>query len=254
VINHGSAATYSLSQQDVNLFWLSQDAQGHGIVVKAQDTAILRISTNAIEQDIQSYGSIADAIGFCHQVEGHSFYVLTFPSADKTWAYDLSTGQWHRRASIDGNGVLHRWRANCFAFAYGLNIVGDYQNGRLYALDSEVFTDAGTPVPRIVTFPHITSGGRRCMYSQFQTKMQVGSIVNTTTDNPPMATLRYSNDAGVTFVGSQQQPIGASGEYLTSPQFQRLSMARDRVFELSWSANADVALTGAWVNFRVAAT
>lgn len=254
VINHGSAATYSLAQQDVNLFWLSQDAQGHGIVVKAQDTAILRISTNAIEQDIQSYGSISDAIGFCHQVEGHSFYVLTFPSADVTWAYDLSTGEWHRRASIDGNGVQHRWRANCFAFAYGLNLVGDYQNGKIYSLDSGIFTDNGTAIPRIVSFPHITADGRRCMYSQFQIKAQVGYIANTPTYSPPMATLRCSDDAGVTYGNGVQQSLGASGQYITSPQWQRLGMARDRVFELSWSANADVAITGAWVNYRSAAT
>lgn len=254
VVNHGCAAPYSLAQQDVALFWLSQDAQGHGIIVKAQDTSILRISTNAIEQEIQTYSSISDAIGFCHQVEGHSFYVLTFLSADITWAFDLSTGQWHRRSSIDGNGVLHRWRPNCFAFAYGLNVVGDYQNGKLYSLDSKFYTDDGVAIPRVVTFPHLTQGGSRCMYSQFQAKMQVGSIVGTLTDDPPMATLRYSNDAGQTFVGSEQQSIGASGQYLTSPQWQRLGMARDRVFELSWSANADVALAGAWINYRVAAT
>jgi hypothetical protein len=254
VINHGSAAAYSLSQQDVNLFWLSQDAQGHGIVVKAQDTAILRISTNAIEQEIQTYGNIADAIGFCHQVEGHSFFVLTFPSADVTWCYDLSTGQWHRRVSIDGNGVQHRWRANCFAFAYGINIVGDYQNGFLYALDSTYFTDNGTEIPRIATFPHITNGGKRCLYSQLQAKMMVGQIANTPVDQAPQISLRYSDDGGQTFSSAPSQSIGASGEYLTSPQWQRLGMARDRVFELSWSADADVALTGAWVNFRTAAT
>jgi len=249
VVNHGC-----LAQQDISLFWLSQDAQGEGIVVRAQDTSILRISTNGIEQEIQTYGNISDAIGICHQVEGHSFYVLTFPSADVTWAYDLSTGQWHRRSSIDGNGVLHRWRANCFAFAYGMNLVGDYQNGKLYSLDSTFFTDNGTAIPRVVTFPHLTQGGRRCMYSQFQAKVQVGYIANTPVDQAPQASLRYSDDGGVTFGDAVKQSIGASGQYITSPQWQRLGMARDRVFELSWSADADVALAGAWVNFRTAAT
>jgi len=254
VIDHGSAAPYSLSQQDVALFWLSQDRQGHGIVVRGQDTSIQRISTNAIEQEIQTYTTISDAIGFCHQVEGHSFFVLVFPSADVTWVYDLSTGQWHRRASIDGNGVLHRWRANCFAFAYGMNLVGDYQNGKLYALDSTFFTDDGTAIPRIVSFPHMAEGGRRCMYNQFQAKMMVGQIDNTETDDPPLAALRFSDDAGQTYSNAVTQSIGASGQYLTSPQWQRLGMARDRVFELSWSANADIALAAAWINFRVAAT
>ena len=92
------------------------------------------------------------------------------------------------------------------------------------------------------------------MYSQFQIKAQVGYIANTPTSTPPMATLRCSDDAGVTYGNGVQQSLGASGQYITSPQWQRLGMARDRVFELSWSANADVAITGAWVNYRVAAS
>ena len=254
VINHGCAATYSMSQMDVSMFWLSEDAQGNGIVVRAQETAILRISTNAIEEAIQGYSQISDAIGFCHQIDGHSFFVLTFPTADVTWAYDLSTGQWHRRASIDGNGKLHRWRANCFAFAYGQNLVGDYQNGHLYQLSGSFFSDDGTAIPRIVSFPHIVGNGQRLLYTQFQAKMQVGSIVDTPSSSPPQASLRWSDDAGVTFGNAVMQSIGASGEYITSPQWQRLGMARDRIFELSWSVDADVAIAGAWINYKAAAT
>jgi hypothetical protein len=92
------------------------------------------------------------------------------------------------------------------------------------------------------------------MYSQFQAKMMVGQIANTPVDQAPQISLRYSDDGGQTYGNSLMQSMGASGEYLTSPQWQRLGMARDRVFELSWSADADVALTGAWINFRTAAT
>jgi len=254
VINHGCAAPYSVSQMDVSLFWLSQDAQGHGIIVRAEGTSILRISTNAIESEIQTYGTIADAIGFCHQIDGHSFYVLSFPGADITWSYDLSTGQWHRRASIDGNGVLHRWRANCFAFANGQNLVGDYQNGNLYSIRDDVYTDNDVAIPRIVTLPHLVQGGNRVMYRQLQAKMQVGYQTNGQTAAPPVANLRWSDDGGVTFGNSVSQSIGATGQYIVSPQWQRLGMARDRIFELSWSANANVALAGAWVNFRSAAS
>lgn len=254
VVNHGCAAPYSMAQTDVSLFWLSQDAQGHGIVVRAQDTIILRISTNAIEAAIQGYSTISDAIGFCFQMAGHTFYALTFPTADVTWCFDLSTGQWHRLASIDGNGILHRWRANSFSFAYGMNLVGDYQNGNLYALDSKYLDDAGTAIPCVVTFPHVTQDGRRVIYSQFQIKAQVGYTTGRPLVAAPQASLSWSDDAGITFGSPIMQSLGASGQYITSPQWQRLGMARDRVFRLAWTADADVALSGAWANFRVAAT
>lgn len=254
VINHGCAAPYSVAQTDVSLFWLSQDAQGHGIVVRAQDTTILRISTNAIEAAIQSYSTISDAIGICFQIAGHTFYALIFPTTDVTWCYDLSTGQWHRIASIDGNGVLHRWRANCFSFAYGFNLVGDYQNGRLYALDNKYLDDAGTAIPCAVTFPHVTQDGRRVTYAQFQIKAQVGYATGRPLVDAPEASLSWSNDAGASFGNPVTQSLGASGQYITSPQWQRLGMARDRVFRLTWTADADLALEGAWVNARAAAT
>jgi hypothetical protein len=136
-VDHGCAAAYSLSQMDVSLFWLVKDRQGRAVIVKTEGYAVVRISTHAIEQDIQSYDTIDDAIGYCHQIDGHAFYVLTFPNANKTWAYELATGQWHERASIDGNGNLVRHRGNCFSSAYDMGLVGDYQNGALYTYDQD---------------------------------------------------------------------------------------------------------------------
>lgn len=253
-INHGCAAPYSIAVIDNSMLCLSQDLQGNGIVVMSDGYAFKQVSTHAIEADIQSYATIADAIGYCHQIEGHAFYVLTFPTADKTWCYDIAEGKWHRRASIDANGLLHRHRSNCYAFAYGMNLVGDYQNGNLYELTNAVFTDNGAPIPRVRSFPHLVKDGNRIMYRQFQADMATGQITSGQTINPPQVALRWSDDKGFSFGNPVMQSMGAPGQYLTSPQWQRLGMARDRVFEISWSTDADTALNGCWVNFTPAAT
>lgn len=253
-VAHGCAAPYSVAAVDNSILLLSQDQQGHGVVVMSDGYAFRQVSTHAIEQDIQSYSTISDAIGYCHQIEGHLFYVLTFPTADKTWSFDIATGQWHRRASIDGNGVLHRHRSNCYAFAYGMNFVGDYQNGNLYTLSNEVFTDNGVPIPRIRSFPHMVEDGNRVIYRQFQADMATGQIADGDTADPPQLSLRWSDDKGFTFGNPVMQSMGATGQYITSPNWQRLGMARDRVFELSWSVNADTALNGGWINVVDAAT
>lgn len=248
-VDHGCAAPYSIAQIDINLIWLSQDRQGHGIVVKTNGYSVAQISTHAIEQEIQTYSNISDAIGYCHQIEGHAFYVLTFPTADKTWCYDLSTGQWHERSSIDGNGVLHRHRSNCFSFAYGYNIVGDYQNGNLYSLTNTVFTDNGTDIPRIRSFPHISTSGKRKVFQNLQADIATGQIVGGSAGTAPKLFLRFSNDKGRSFGNPVQSSLGATGEYLVSPQWNQIGMARDGVFEISWAANTDTALNGAWVRY-----
>src|SRR5206468_865949 len=98
---------------------------------------------------------------------GHAFYVITFPTADKSWGFELATKQWHELVWTDQNGNPHRHRANCCTYAYGQNIVGDWQTGELHALDPTQFTDNGRPIVRIRTFPHLINDGLRVTYNSF---------------------------------------------------------------------------------------
>lgn len=253
-IDHGCAAPYSLAQQDISLFWLSQDRQGEAVILQTIGYSVKRISTHAIEQEIQGYSIISDAIGYCHQIDGHAFYVLTFPTANKTWVYELATGQWHERASIDGNGQLIRHRGNAFAFAYGVNLVGDYQNGSLYAYDANYFLDGEQPIPRIRTFPHLINDGNRVEYIRFVADMEVGQGLGELSDAPPMISLRWSDTRGATFGNPVMQSMGATGQAYVSPQWRKLGTARDRIFELSWSAPVKTALNSAFVETRGSAS
>lgn len=253
-VDHGCAAAYSLAQQDVFLFWLTQDRQGEAVIVKSAGYGVVRISTHAIEQDIQAYNRIDDAIGYCHQIEGHAFYVLTFPTEDKTWVYELATGQWHERGSVDSNGVLTRHRANAFAFAYGHGHVGDYQNGSLYVYDQNWYLDGEQPIPRVRTFPHVVGKGNRIEYTQFVADLEVGQTGGMLSSAPPMVSLRWSDTRGATYGNPVMQSMGATGQVFVSPQWRRLGSARDRVFELSWSAPVKTALNGAWIETEASET
>ena len=253
-VDHGCAAPYSISQIDIHLLWLSQDRQGKCIVVMTEGYSVRRVSPHALEEEFQQYSTVADAIGYCHQIEGHAFYVLTFPTADRTYCYDISTGQWHRRVSIDGNGVWHRHRSNCYAFAYGYNLVGDYQNGNLYSLTNTAYTDNGVAIPRSRTFPHLVRDGNRIIYDSFQADMAAGQIEGGTTADPPKVSLSWSDNKGFSYGNAVMQSMGATGQYIASPSWSRLGMARDRVFKLEWSADTNTALNGCWVRTRQCAT
>jgi len=138
----GCIAPYSVAKMDNSVFWLGADARGQGIVYRANGYQGLRVSTHAVEFAIQQYGNLADAVGYTYQQDGHTFYVLNFTDADTTWVFDAATGAWHERAGFR-NGDFKRHRGNCHARFNGNPIVGDYQNGRLYAFDLNVYADAG---------------------------------------------------------------------------------------------------------------
>ena len=253
-IEHGCIAKYSIAKWDNSVFWLSQDRQGRAMVVMTSGFAAQGISTHGITTIFQEFGIISDAIGYMLQFKGHIWYCLAFPSADATYVYDLETKQWFRWASIDNNGALHRHRANGATYAYGLNIVGDWQTGQLYALDPDVFTDNGMPIPRVRSFPHMLNDQNieRVTYRSFIADMEVGNddgaLDQSTPKNPPMVSLRWSDDRGKTYGNPVQQSLGAAGQYLTSIKWSRLGMARDRIFELSWSAPMKTTLNGAFVD------
>jgi hypothetical protein len=244
-VQHGCVAKYSVAAQDLSIYWLSQDLQGRIIVLRGNAYLALRISTHAIENEFDTYGVVSDAIGFTYQQEGHVFYCLCFPSANKTWCFDQATELWHQRAWTDNNGILNRHRMNCVANVYGKNVVGDWENGNLYEFSENTYTDVGQPITRIRGFPHMEHEGNRISHRSFTADMAVGADTNA---GNPQVSLRWSDSRGATWSNNIEQSLGATGEYLTSVQWNRLGMARDRIYELSWSAPVNTALNGAWID------
>jgi hypothetical protein len=244
-IPHGCAAKYSLTFSDIALGWISNNLQGDAIIVKSEGYQVKRISNHAIEQEIQKFATIADAIGGTYQVNGHTFMVWHFPTADKTYAYDLATEQWHQLAWTDENGVLHRDRAGFYANAYGVIVGLDWGTGDLYKIDPTVYTDAGDPISFIRGFPHVLDEMRRLTHWALVVDMECGTIEDADAD--PQLNMRYSDDRGETWSDSLQVPLGRTGVYETSPQFTRLGMARDRVYELYWSENMKTALNAVYL-------
>lgn len=261
-INHGCAAQYSIATIDVLVFFIMQDQQGNGIVVQGQGYDLTEISTPRTVYEFKNYLDLTDAIGFCFQIADHPFYALVFPTANKGWLYDIGTKQWNEWNWTDANGVLNRPRANCFMFAYGQPLVGDWETGDLLKLSIDTYTDytsadavnstgATGPITCIRTFPHINNNNDRTTFNSFDADMEVGEILDA---SDPQISLSWSNDKGRTYGNPVNQSIGMTGEYLTVATWSRLGMARDRVFKLSWTANCKTALNGGFYESKRART
>lgn len=174
-VDHGCAAKYSVATYDDAIYWLSYDRAGQGIVMQGQNYQPKRISTYALEAEFTQFARIDDAIGMVYSLGGHAFYVLTFPTADTTIVYDITTGQWHEWKWIDTNGVEHRHRANCMYFINNMVMCGDWQNGNLYRVDPNAYTDAGQPIKRQRSFPHLVNEMDRVFYRQFVADIESGN-------------------------------------------------------------------------------
>ena len=246
----GCAAPYSVAKMDNGLFWLGSDARGNGMVYRANGYTGQRISTHAVEYAIQSYATISDAIGYTYQQDGHSFYVLLFPTGDATWVYDVATGGWHERARFE-NGQFYRHASNCQMNYNGEIVVGDYDNGNLYAFDLDVYADNGNPQKWLRSWRALSSDQntlKRTAQHSLQLDCETGVGLATGQGSNPQAMLRWSDDGGHTWSNEHWTSMGAIGSFGTRAIWRRLGMTekiRDRVYEVSGTDPVKVAIVGA---------
>ena len=246
----GCVSAYTLAKMDNGIFWLGADARGRGIVYRANGYTGQRISTHAVEWHIQQYGDISDALAYTYQQDGHSFYVLIFPSANTTWVYDVATQAWHERAGFS-NGSFTRHRSNCQMSFNNEIIVGDYENGNLYAFDMETYADNGQIQKWLRTWRALPSGQnnlRRTTHHSLQIDLETGVGLNLGQGSDPEVMLRWSDDGGHTWSNYHTSPVGKIGQYYHRTFFRRLGMTlklRDRVYELSMTDPVKTAIMGA---------
>jgi hypothetical protein len=277
----GCAAAFSVAKLDNSVFWLGQDARGEGVVYRSEGYNGRRISTHAVEWQIQQYANMSDVVGYTYQQDGHGFYVLNFPSANQTWVYDVATQGWHERAGLF-NGEFTRNRGNCQCNFRGTIIVGDFENGNIYSLDLTTYADNGEPQKWLRSWralPTGTNNLKRTAQHSLQLDCETGvglngvdqsiewffytssgdQLITTSGDlllfSPPTVEgadpevmLRWSDDGGHTWSNEHWASMGRIGQYGRRVFWRRLGMTmklRDRVYEVSGTDPVKIAIVGA---------
>jgi hypothetical protein len=192
----GCIAPFSVAKLDNGIFWLGADARGRGIVYRANGYTAQRISTHAVEWQIQQYSDMSDAIAYTYQQDGHSFYVLIFPSANTTWVFDVSTNLWHERAAFI-NGSFTRHRSNCQMSFNNEIVVGDHELGNIYAFDLNTFSDNGGVQKWLRSWRALPTGAndlKRTAQHSLQLDAETGAIDDSVTTTPVLIDVSDPND------------------------------------------------------------
>jgi hypothetical protein len=192
----GCIAAYSVAKLDNGIFWLGADARGRGIVYRASGYTATRVSTHAVEWQIQQYGTLSDAIAYTYQQDGHAFYVLIFPSANTTWVFDVATSVWHERAAFV-NGSFTRHRSNCQMSFNNEIVVGDHEVGNIYAFDLDVFSDDGQPQKWLRSWRALPTGTndlKRTAHHSLQLDAETGAIDDSVTTPVVIVDVSNPND------------------------------------------------------------
>lgn len=248
----GCTAPGSVAKLKDGLIWLGGDETGDGVVFHANGYQAAPVSTYTISQIIQAMPISSDAIGFVHQWSKHWFYELTFPTANITFVFDLTTKKWHQRASFSEVGFA-RNRSNCHCMVGSNDWIGDYQNGNIYTYGQNVFTDAGVNRRWLRSWralPEDQETSKAFSVDFLNIFFETGMTVPPGTN--PQICLRWSYDGGYTWPGSRFIPLGQVGQTAWKVFTNRLgstgfNKGTDLVFEISGSDPINIKITGAEV-------
>jgi hypothetical protein len=233
----GIAAQWSMSRMGNSFAYVSKNNRGEAMVVRMNGYFPERISTHAVETTLVNQ-NVSDAVAWTYQLEGHEVYVVSFPSVGEnglTWAYDNTTGLWHKWLYRNNSNQFERHRGNCCAFFNQQVLIGDYENGKIYQLSRSYYTDDGQPIRRIRRAPHIVSDLQRQYFHELQIQFQPGVGLSSGQGEDPQAMLRWSNDGGSTWSNEYWTSIGKQGKYQNRAIWRRLGWSRDKIFEVSIS-------------------
>lgn len=247
VVDVGAAAAFSIQNlPSGGIAFLGGDSSGQGIVYQTEGSQAKRISNPSIESIIRARTptEIAAATAWVYQQSGHIFYALNIPGLKSTLVNDLSTGLWHERTYLEAKEE-QRHRAECHAVGFGLNLVGDYANGNIYALDPDKLTDNGTSIARTRIAPHTTKGLKFLFHSSFQLDMETGvGLDGVGQGSDPKVMLQWSDDGGHSWSNEHWRDAGKIGEKRKRVIWRRLGCSRDRVYKVKITDPVKAVLIG----------
>lgn len=190
------------------------------------------ISTPQVDYQFAQYSTVTDATAYeIKGYEGHDLYILNFPTEDKTWVWDMTTGVWFKWSSGAAGG---RHKGNCYSFFNDKHTIGDYTNGKLYQLSSGTYTDDGTAIARKRVFPVKPEGRNPVSHNLLEV------LFNNLTSASIL--LRYSDDDGDTWVSAGTIVVSDEAKW------RRIGLAKDRLYEITTSTGENATIYGAHLN------
>jgi len=209
---------FSISLQDNSVMWVCNDLT----VRRRNGQTPVRISTAGIEKvlsDANKNGLLPGTYSLASPAggptwNGHPFWILTIPLAERTLVYDCVTQNWFDLVSVL-NGQEIQYRGLSYLNAFGKQLVGDSESGTIGFLDDTVQTEFGNPNAPVVcafTTQPLYNGNNRQIVRRVEAVVTAGA--GPTPSVAPKIDLLLSDNWGETFdvSGDDSQTLGVPGD------------------------------------------
>lgn len=248
-INSGCIAPYSFVVCGDVFYWLDQE---RNVVRMAPGTRTPQVISVTMNKYIQSFSTVIDALGDYVHVGGRPYYILTFPTEEKTLVWDIIKSYWYEWGWWDSaNAEYDNWLGNCHTLAVGWNfsLVGSRKDGKIYKLDPTNYDDNSETLRTLVRTHHINhqtdSVRKRSNRLIFRLKR---TEIATSADATSM-TLRWRDDGSSTWGNQRTISLTQIGDTEFRGTLNRLGAYYSRQYELVLSDDTPLTLISVEENF-----
>lgn len=249
LFQYGIAAPFSLQKCGDSMIWLGKTRDGHGPVYRATGFTPENIASYPVQKAISEYTTVSDAYADSYNENGHTFYVLSFPTANVTWCYDLEMQMWHKRGLWNpSDRAFSVWGPRCHAFAFNQHRwlhgtgTGVYRASTSYGSDVDSLA-----IRRLRRAPTIQSENRRLFPSVLELDVEPGLGLESGQGESPMAMLRISRDGGKTWGPERWRNTGKLGEFSRRVRWERIGAARRLTAEVTFTDPVPFKVTNAYL-------
>ena len=218
-IERGVGAQKSVAEYQDSIFFIADDFT----VYQIEGGSPRKISDISLEYAISGdgfksgYTNPQNAEGFFIDHPSHKLYVLTFAENKVTWVYDLTTGLWHKRSSIETG----YWRGRTSVLAFNKILVGDAVSGKIWELDENTYKEGDDDINVEIVTPPVIAQAADLYVNYIEPLVEVGrseftSVVNGVLKAELVDTylqVEYSKNGGLTYKSKSSIKLGKSGNY-----------------------------------------
>jgi len=248
----GLDALHSVAHTSKFIYWLGHDKT----VYRAISGNAQPISSIPIAHAMEGYEVTDDAVGYTFKKEGQYFYVLSFPTENKTWCLSEALGidGWFNLSSDTNRG---KYNATSHMFVYNKHLLADESNGKLYKLDIDAFSNDTLTIQRIRTMASIHGGliglpGKRIEMSSFELIMKKGVGLIAGQGENPKIIIEYSTDGGESFKQGQFVKVGRMGQTNLKVKWDNMASFYDLIIRITTSDPVYYSLQSASIEARLA--
>lgn len=246
VLQRGTIAPYSVKEINGVFYWLDNTRE----VCRLNGFSVEVISNPALSRYLNSFTTVDDATGDYLKIEGRHFYVLQFPTEQRSLVFDLGLNQWYEWGYYNASSADYdAYLGGCIVDASAWNkvLAGSRTTGKIY--DVSGTTDDGDDIRTLIRTDFIDRGSPDTW--KFSHDLVLLFKRADTAATPQTMSLRWRDDGSTAWQTSREVEIEATSKTELTVKTQRLGRYKRRQWEFVLSDPTLSALTGAWERYTV---